>query len=121
VFDRTGIDGVIRNGSLSGVLGEARADRGYGMLPDGTGYYEFDSDTLEVAKIPKWAYEILPWSTNGDGRASIDDVTSEDEQQWMDAHTAERHSRNGQHSSTGAFPSLRAQMLGCPRQVAIRR
>jgi hypothetical protein len=96
VFDRTGIDGVIRNGSLSGVLGEARADRGYGMLPDGTGYYTFDSDTLDVAKLPKWAYEILPWSTNGDGRASIDDVTSEDEQRWMQAHTADRHSRNGQ-------------------------
>jgi hypothetical protein len=114
LFDRTGIAGIIRNGSLSGVLGEARADRGYGMLPDGTGYYTFDSDTLEVAKLPKWAYEILPWSTNGDGRASIDDVSTEDEQRWIAAHTSEQHSRNGQALIDWCISKLEDSDTGVP-------
>jgi len=95
VFDRSAVDGAIGNGSLVGVRGECRADAGYGMLPDGRGYYRFDSTTRLVAPIPLWAVAVLPVG-GSHNRVSIAGVGGAEEAAWMQAHSARRNSKAGQ-------------------------
>ena len=86
VFDRDGLEGCIGNGSLKDIEGEARGDRGYGMLPDGGSYYEAKSVTRSVAPLPEWAQKALPWDTSN-SHPSIVDVTEADEDAWIASHT----------------------------------
>lgn len=87
-FDRRHTDAIITNGSLQGVKGEARGDRGYvivppSKMPDGS-KYETSSHTNDLSELPDWAAFILPWDRKGDKeRASIADVTTGDEIEWL--------------------------------------
>lgn len=91
-FDRRSRNGVIGNGSLRRVPGEARGDRGYvivppSRLPDGK-RYEFVGHTYDLAEIPDWAADLLPWEVEGSVRASIADITKGDEHEWLLARSA---------------------------------
>jgi hypothetical protein len=91
-FDRRALVGTIGNGSLKKVPGEARADRGYvivppSFLPDG-GTYAFTGHTYDLMQLPGWASDLLPWESEGSIRASIADVTRGDEQEWLIAKGA---------------------------------
>lgn len=120
-FDRRLNTGVIGNGRLHDIAGEARADRGYviappSVLPNGRGYAPVapesysDSSVFEMMPLPEWAGFCLPWDRDEDAdRASIADVTTGDELEWMKRHSVRLiGSRPNERSAEELDRSLRA-------------
>ena len=114
-----GSEVVIGNGRLSHIRGEARADRGYvivppSVLPDG-GAYEVASHTNVLSIYPEWVAFELPFERPGD-RVGITEITTGEQAEWMDRHSAAARvvgdSASGVRVVEEALSSLRSAVIG---------